>query len=198
MIKRHKLPKRSIFSRWFRKIYSTEMDLWWNIRNIWGHITYPFAKFFDRMVKIVQYIPILWKDYDWDHMYFFVLMQYKLKRMRQRILKNNMIVRAEEIAAQIKHAEDLIEKWLNDDFCKEEYEAHEKKWGEMVDLSTPLDDGSGLWEWDMSREKCTTPELKQQESDESMAIHNKCEQERQKCLDDIFNHLRNHVQEWWD
>jgi hypothetical protein len=119
--------------------------------------------------------------------------------MRERILKNNQILRAEEVAAQIKHAEDLIERWTNDDFCADLHEAHEKKWGGIKDLSKPIDvNGMKMYEWDMSRENCTTPELKQQEEDEQREIYRKHDAAREKCLDDLFAHIRKHIQEWWD
>jgi dsDNA-specific endonuclease/ATPase MutS2 len=119
--------------------------------------------------------------------------------MRQNILQNNMIMRAEEVCAQIKHAEDLIQKYLDHDFCSELHEAHEKKWGKCVDLSEPIDvNGVTMYTWDMSREKATTPELKQQEKDEQHAIYQKAHEEEQKTLDDIFAHIRKHLQEWWD
>lgn len=184
--------------RW-PELYNREMGIWWNVRNHWDNLTHPFRKVFWWVVKVSQYSVVLWKDFDWDHVYFFILMQYKMKRMRERILANNMIVRAEEVGAQIKHAEDLIQKWIDDDFCAELHDAHEKKWGKIQDLSKPIvRGGQTFYEWDMSRENATTEELKKQEADEQREIYNKHEEARQKCLDDIFAHIRKHVQEWWD
>lgn len=180
-------------------IYDTDMSFWWNIGNIWANITHPFRKVFHWIVKTTQYSKLLWNDFDWDYMYFLILMQYKLQRMRKCILEDNIILRSEEVAAQLKHAEDLIQRWLDDDFCTKEYEEHEKKWGKIVDLSTPIDvGGKKMYEWNMSREKATTEELQQQEKDEQHAIHVKAEEEKQKCLTELFAHIRKHIQEWWD
>lgn len=184
--------------RW-PQIYDTEMGVWWNIKNNWDNLTHPFRKVFHWLVKVIQYSRLLWDDFDWDFMYFMVLMQYKLQRMRKRISEDNVILRTEEIAAQIKHAEDLIQKWLDNDFCAKEHEEHEKKWGKIVDLSTPLDcNGVKMYTLDMSRANATTPELKQQERDEQHKLYAKHEEEKQRCLDEIFSHIRKHIQEWWD
>jgi len=179
--------------------YSSEMNWKWNIGNIWGKLTSPFTEFFHWAVKSAQYAKLLWNDYDWDYAYIFNLLQYKLKRTRKRIVANNLILRSEEVAAQIKHAEDLIEKWREDEFCKDLYDAHDEKWGEMVDLSKPVEhNGSRYHIWDMSREKATTPELKDQEKKEWMAIHQKADEAKEKNLDELFAHMRKYIQGWWD
>jgi len=175
------------------------MDWKWNLGNIWGKLTHPFRRVFWWIVKSVQYSILLWNDFDWDYSYILLLLQYKLKRTRERILDNNIILRAEEVAAQIKHAEDLIEKWKKDDFCTDLYEAHEKKWGKIVDLSEPIDvNGMTMYTWNMSRENATTPELQEQEKKEAQEIYQKAEEAKEKNFDELFAHLRKHIQEWWD
>lgn len=99
------------------------------------------------------------------------LLQYKLKRTRKSITKNGLILRAEEVGAQIKHAEDLIQKWQDNNFCEDLQKAHNEKWEKRIDLSEEIygSDGSKWYAWDWSRENATTPELQQQEKDEQRA-----------------------------
>jgi hypothetical protein len=150
-------------------------------------------------VKSIQYSWFLRKDFDWDYTFILTLLQFKLRRTRKRILANDIITRAEEIAAQIKHAEDLIQNWLDDNFCEDLYKTHEEKWGDTVDLSKPFDkDGARYYTWDMSREKATTEELKEQERKEQRVIYDAHEKARQECLDELFNHLRKYIEGWWD
>lgn len=182
-------------SKWYYK----EMSLWYNIKNIFFGLIWPFEKIIRKTIKIIQYIPILWHDEDWDYSYFLELMKYKIGRMRKCIVKHNLILKAEEVAAEMKHVEDLIQKYLDHDFCRDLHEAHEKKWGEVRDLSEPIEvDGQTMYTWDISREKATSPELKQQEKDEQHAIYIKQNKEEQKTLDDIFSCLRLYLERWWD
>lgn len=182
-------------SRWIE----TEMSIWWNVSNIFYKLFYPLRKFFSWAIKVVQYSVVLWKDGEWDHCYFLILMQYKLKRM-ERFFRSKKchIVDGEKVAAQIKYVEDLIDKWLDDDFCADLEEAHEKKWGPVVNRFTPIGDGHRGSYFDMWREKSTTPELKEQEKKEQMAIYAQHESAREQCLDEIFLLLRQNVQFWWD
>jgi len=179
--------------------YESDMSLWWNVKSLWHSLTYPFRRTWDWMVKSIQYSIVLWKDFDWDYTYILVLLQYKLKRTRKRILDNNIILRSEEVGAQIKHAEDLIQKWFDDDFCKDAQKAHDKKWGEIINFTKEVDwNGRKVHQLDIQRANVTTEEEKAQEEQEQRAIWNRQEYERQQCLDEIFAHIRKHIQEWWD
>ena len=180
--------------------YSKEMDWKWNVGNIWGKLTHPFTETFHWIVKSIQYAIFLRKDFDWDYSYILRLLRFKLKRTRKQILENNLILRADEIAAQIEHAEKLIDKWEEDEFCVELREAHEEKWGKLVDRSEPIesDNGIKLYTWNWSRENATTPELEEQEKKESMEIYEKQDQAKEKNLDELFAHMRRYMQSWWD
>lgn len=39
--------------------------------------------FLKKIKKIIDYIPILWNDYDWDYSYIDKILLYKLKRMKK-------------------------------------------------------------------------------------------------------------------
>lgn len=179
--------------------YESDMNWWWNLRNIWSNLTHPFTRVFWWIIKSAQYSWFLRGDFDWDYSYILLLLQYKLKRTRKRILDNNIILRSEEVAAQIKHAEDLIQNWHDHNWCEDLQKAHEEKWGDTVDLSEPIDvNGKTIYTWDMSREKATTPELKDQEKKEQRVIYQAMEDAEQQNYDELFSHLRKHIQEWWD
>jgi hypothetical protein len=176
-----------------------ELSIWQNVKNIWWKLSRPFRKFFSWAIKVAQYSVVLWKDGEWDHCYFLILMQYKLSRMRKFFQsKNCHVLKGDEVAAQIKHAEDLIERWLDDDFCADLVAAHEAKWGPVVNRFTPVGDGSGNSYWDMYREKSTTPELKEQEKNEQRVIWTQQGVEKEKTLDEIFSHIRLFLENWWD
>lgn len=180
--------------RWYDQL----MGWKWNLSNIWGKLTRPFIRVISWVIKSIQYSIFLWRDFDWDYSYIFNLLQYKLKRTRETILSNNLICDAEEIASQIEYAEDLIQKEIDNDFCKDLYEAHKKKWGKIKSLCSPSDNDSGSCRLDITTENATTPELRRIERSECRKIHDKSEEARQKNLDELFTHLRNCIEHWWD
>ena len=181
------------------KWYDSGMNWKWNLGSFWGILTHPFTRFFWWIIKSAQYSWFLRKDFDWDYSYILMLLQFKLRRTRKQILENNMIVHTEEVAAQIKHAEDLIQNWRDDNFCEDLHKAHDKKWGETVDLSEPFErDGRTYYTWNMSREKATTKELQEQESKEQRAIYDAHEKAKEENFDELFSHMRLYMESWWD
>lgn len=72
-------------------------------------------KYFKKIKKIIEYIPILWEDEDWDISYLLTLISYKVNRMAKCVRGNNYII-DEEIEFQERFAKKLeltINKYLN-------------------------------------------------------------------------------------
>lgn len=166
--------------------------------NYSNSLIYPLKKTIRWAIKSTEYAKILWKDFDWDFTYILILLQYKLKRTRLAILKDNIILRNEEVASQIEHVETLISKYLDNDFCKELYDAHDKKWGTRVKNEDASEPSNAPWDWPFRRENATTIKLHRQEKEEYMAIHELAEKERQKVFENIFDFMKKYMQQWWD
>ena len=110
--------------------------------------------------KVFAYLPVLWRDEDYDYGHILSLLKYKLKRTRLHILKHNIILDAKEVAAQITYAETLIQRLQDDNYLPELEEAHTEKWGEWVFDNTD-DFPSGR-----CRENVFTPELDKEQRQE--------------------------------
>lgn len=41
-----------------------------------------------RLKGLIAWLPVIWKDEDWDQVYLFEIMRFKICRMRQEIDKN--------------------------------------------------------------------------------------------------------------
>lgn len=73
-------------------------------------------RFFNKIIKIFAYLPILWEDEDWDFEYLLILIKYKLSRMRDTIHKNNFIAKYEQrdIFIGINQVINHIDNYIND------------------------------------------------------------------------------------
>lgn len=183
--------------------YDPLMDWKWNISNLWGRVTHPFTRTWHWFIKSIQYSRILWRDYDWDYGYILVLLKYKLQRTRKRITKDNLVLKTPLIANEILHVEKLIEKFMEHDFCAEEFEMHDKKWGKLEIDSTPVDDDTQsakpkLYKAIFSRSNVKTVEDEEQEEKEFRALMDKQEREKQECWNEIFDTMKKYMQGWWD
>lgn len=48
-------------------------------------------RFINKILKICAYLPVLWRDEDWDYSYLLDLMKFKLNRIKNTIHKDNII-----------------------------------------------------------------------------------------------------------
>lgn len=46
-------------------------------------------EFFNFIVKLINWIPVLWKDRDWDDYYIFEILKFKIKQQRDYLVSNN-------------------------------------------------------------------------------------------------------------
>ena len=172
--------------------------IWEELRDLWKKVSSFFDDVADYIARVIEYSPILWRDRDFDYRYILELLKYKLERTRKHITEHQIIQAADEVGAEIAHAEELLRRILKDDYCTEEQDAHDLKWGEIVDLSHPSEDHPGYYEWDMRRENATTQELEDQENTEQREIYERKELARELDMDELFVYMRKHVERWWD
>ena len=176
--------------------------LWRRVRSTCSAVWYLPKKTYRFLRKLYAWSPILWNDFDWDYSYLLKILEFKLHRMADTIESNGIIVASDRVAKQIRYATFLIERIQEENYCKEEYAAHEEKWGEgvmnFVDL--PKDDPhyGTCSEMNMYTIKSKQQGLEDQEKKEHMVIYERARDTRQKDLDRLFRHMRRYLERWWD
>ena len=78
--------------------------------------------FFKRVYRIIQYIPVIYKNEDWDYDYLVNLVEYKLTRIRDCIYNNSIVAPSEarDTCIQINQALDHIKQYRNATVCAPE------------------------------------------------------------------------------
>lgn len=141
--------------------------------------------------RIVEWLPILWHDRDWDYAHILTILSYKLRRMRSYMTDDKKVCR------QIAYAELLIERILADDYCSEELEQHKLKWGTYC-RRKKWTNGQSIGNAYHIRQNATTLQKWQQQILEERAIHQKQAECKQKDWQRLFRHLHTYLQKWWD
>src|ERR1700722_4007252 len=161
-----------------------------------------FRRGYRRVKQTIAWIPVLWKDEDWDYVYLFEVLRFKISRMRQEIEKNKRYLGYEKNVRDMKIAEGLLARMGFSDFywniskqledeekngichCPEkilgfESEAFDYKTGEptlhrMIDLSCPYcQKARSRW-------------------------HKRNNAKEKADFDYLFTHLRKKIHRWWD
>lgn len=121
-------PKLNIFEK---------ISLWWKFEGRYYH------KNLKQGLKNLWYwLPIIWKDRNWDQHYIYEVLKHKLKAQAKYIGDSDRHTRAQQDARRMKICVKLIEK-IQDDFYQIEYAdyAKDKHWFE------PCKDKEGYSEW---------------------------------------------------
>jgi len=139
-------PEKDIFDEWaderskkpwiIRKLEF--IPLWWNHegrylhRNVWTGIK-----------NIWYWLPIIWKDRNWDSHYIFEIMMHKLKAQSKYIGKRDIHTRAKKDAEIMMTCVRLMKLVQEDTYSSEYFDYHKTKhWFEDIE------DKPGLSSWE--------------------------------------------------
>jgi len=116
----------------FRRIW-----LWWE------HDGKYYHKYFKQGIKnIIYWVPVIWKDRNWDGHYIFEILKHKLKAQADYIGRRDLHTRAQLDAKRMRLCISLIKKVQEEDYTMEYMDYHKDRvW------FTPCEDrpGSSLY-----------------------------------------------------
>lgn len=156
-------------------------------------------RFFEKLNKVIRFIPIIWKSVDYDWTGILQILQHKLKQVRI-CLENGHLKGSPSHAKKIRICELLINRLLHsdvNDYCEYEMEQHNLRWGK-IKTSFEKIDNSDLLEWVMTRDKIKTVKDEKVENEEFMKIIKKQEYMQEQDICYLFNLMRKNLTSWWD
>lgn len=139
-------PEKDIFEQWeeerskkpwiVRKIQ--RIPLWWNQEGQYLHRNFKVG-----VKNIFYWLPIIWKDRNWDSHYIFEIMMHKLKAQSKYIGERDIHTRAKRDAEIMMTCVRLM-KLIDDEFYSSEYSDYHKTkhWFE------PVEGNKGLSSWE--------------------------------------------------
>ena len=164
----------------------------------------PRIKQFIRRVKrTLDFLPMIWKGYDFDYRYSIELFQHQLKRTADFMESDqSMTMDAKIRAKRIRTAVELLQKVYDEEYGCEYQDKLKEIYGEKVldwdfiELDVKSDyDGEPLYElkweyekWDNAKE---VEETKQKLYEES-----KAKQKRAEVL--VWKFISHNIRGWWD
>lgn len=117
----------------------------WNSLSMWWKFEgrFMFRNFKVGIKNIWYWLPVIWKDRNWDHRYIFDILKHKLEAQSKYIGERDIHTRAKRDAEIMMTCVRLIEK-VDDEFYNMEYMDYEKTkhWFE------PCEDKEGYSTWE--------------------------------------------------
>jgi hypothetical protein len=162
------------------------------------NISYFFRRKFDQIRNIIRWIPIIWKQYDFDYHYALEVFEFKLLRMAEFLESNKAhTLNAKHYASRIRMVVRLMEKVYDDEYAMEYSKQIEDQFGDW-DFKFIQDEGKKYgtltkkWKVNYSEEEIKNIEkIEYQLMKESQA-----KQERAQTL--LWKLVDHNIRHWWD
>ena len=153
---------------------------------------YKIKRFILKIIKIFQYLPILWQDEDYDFEYLLLLIKFKIQRIKKEIIRNNIIVKEEQdgICKSINNTIFHIDNYLN---YAEVFEKHYKDKYLDFDFTYNVEDNKIV-----TINKNTNKELTKEEEDKYTTYIKSMYAYENQEWDAIWDSIKAEGGSWWD
>lgn len=150
-----------------------------------------------KIKKLWHWLPIIWKDEDWDYVYFLEIMRHKLISMRGFFNSDQTVTlysknRAEEMEICIK----ILNRLIADEYHINTHIFHNKKWGDIEIDFISINDKYN--EMVSNRKKVKTEKDKEQEKKEFLKCMEQGEYLKKQDIQYLGKLLTRHLRKWWD
>ena len=164
----------------------------------WIDIKYFFKRKYHQIQRVIEFLPIIWKGYDFDYMYSVELFKKSLERQAKLFESEELNPdRSKQNSSRIRTAIHLMDKVYNEDYGAEWIDILEKIYGsDVLDFwfeDTGEGDGSTFLrreyeKWDNSKEI--------EEVQKKLLSESREKQKRAHKL--LWDFIEHNIQYWWD
>jgi hypothetical protein len=160
-------------------------------------------QFFRRVKRTRDFLPMIWKGYDFDYRYAIELFQYQLKRTADFMESDRaMTVDADKRARRIRTAIELLEKVYDEEYSCEYQDKLIELYGEnvmdwqFIELDVKSDyNGEPLYELKWEYEKWDNAEEVEKMKDK---LFKEAKEKQQRAEELVWKFISHNIRGWWD
>ena len=170
---------------------------------MWNRFTYFFKRKYRQIQRVIDFLPIIWKGFDFDYRYSIELFRKQLERQAKHLESERAHTLSAPINAQkIRTAICLMDKVYDEDYATEYLDDIEFLYGktkyEFVELDEKDENGDPYYTMKITNE-LAVDEQHQKEIDEvrhQMFLRSKDRQKRAHKL--LWSYIEHNILKWWD
>ena len=175
-----------------------KFEIKYRLHEMYRSITRPFSNLWWNIGNYISWMPVLWNNWDWDHIFFIYIMEHKLKKMKEYHEKHGIAVCSSDIAREIGVVLECINRIKKNNYCKVLYAAHNDKYGELECEFIPTSGRCCEMIFFTSKIPKDQKELLAIESKERAKIFKHGEYLMKQDYDYMFDFMSKHIRGWWD
>jgi len=163
---------------------------------------YWFKRKYRQIKRVLDFLPIIWKGYDWDYNYAIELFKHQLKRTANEIESNGHLHDSKNVVSRIRTGVELIEKVYDEDYAFEYLDIIEQKYGkskfEFIQIKELDQNGEPLYTVrDKYENKYTESEMLLIDEERRSLMHDsRAKQKRAHKI--LWDYIEHNIQYWWD
>ena len=163
---------------------------------MWNNFTYFFKRKYRQIQRVIDFLPLIWKGYDFDYQYSIDLFKKQLERTANHLESNRAYgMGAKNRASRIRTAIRLMDKVYEEEYSHEYIDKLEQLYGKNVLEWNTISVGQERYELKYQYEKWDNKdeinEMRRKLFKESMEKQKRAH----KLLWDFIEH---NIQYWWD
>lgn len=164
--------------------------------SIYGKIKSFLIKFPFNFKRSLIWFLRMWGDRDWDYYFLLDVIKYKLSDMEKfwENEKNTHIQSWKKVHKEIEACLNILIRLQNDEYCKNLYDKHFKRYGDLIWIKSGKENNSFTLEY----EKVKTTKQKEKCRNEFNRIHKQHQNLIKKDEENFFALLKKGYQGWWD
>jgi len=159
-----------------------------------GHLHHSLKLGIENLFK---WFLVIWRDRDWDHIFLFEILRFKISNMERNFRKYGHHEGSEKDADNMSKCVEVLHRLIEEDYSEEAFGEHDKKWGEASFKLTDSDK-KGFKQLLVERPNIKTKEDEEQERKEYRYCLKEEERLIKQDIDYLFDMLKKHVRGWWD
>lgn len=166
-------------------------------------MVYWIKRKWNQIKRVFDFLPIIWKSYDWDYHYSIDIFKKQLERQADFLESDKAYtLDAKRSASRIRTAVRLIDKVYNDEYSMAHYDVLQEKYGkpsfEFIETGDFDEKGDPYYTlktiWEKSVDETHNQQIDEERHEMMLESHKK-QKRAHKLLWDFIEH---NIQNWWD
>jgi hypothetical protein len=161
---------------------------------------YWFKRKYRQLSRVLDFLPIIWKGYDFDYRYALDLFKHQLKRTADFLESDKAYTAdAKPIAKRIRTALELMEKVYNEDYGTAYMDVIEQRYGKtnLEFIETDMY-GKGMYIVQVTNELAVDEEHQKQIDEVSYEMLKLCRERQRRAHKLLWDFIEHNIQNWWD
>lgn len=176
--------------RWIRN-YIREISMYW------------FKRKYRQIQRVIDFLPIIWKGYDFDYNYSIELFRKQLQRQATFLESDQAYsLSAKTNAQKIRTAIHLMEKVYNEDYAMEYMDDIEFLYGkskhEFVELDEKDKNGDPYYTMKISNELAVDEEHQKEIDEVRHQMFLKSMDKQKRAHKVLWSYIEHNILKWWD